>query len=165
MREHVGSMLARVAAERGAKKAAMEAKQNQSEQKEASPERGIVVPIKAVEEKGQKRRKLAPNLKPTEQTSPKRVQPRPKNKLQGTAESAKPAVAQSKPQQEPTAKLPKRKARFEERYKRVTTYLENDIYEKVQELHASGEIDRINNLVNTAVKLYLRKFYSYGNIE
>ncbi|ELK39426.1 hypothetical protein D478_24518 [Brevibacillus agri BAB-2500] len=147
-----------------ARKAAREAEAIQ-QQENASPERGIVVPIKTVEEKGQERRNLAPNLKPTEQASPKRVQPLPKNKLQGTAKSAKPAVTQPKPQQEPTAKVAKRKARFEERYRRVTTYLENDVYEKVQELHESGEIDRINNLVNTAVKLYLRKFYSYGNNE
>jgi hypothetical protein len=165
MRESIGSMLARVAAEHEAKLAAKETDQKQAEQKEDSPERGIVVPIKAGEEKGQERRKLAPNLKPTEQASPVRVQPRPKNKLQGTSVTTKPAVAQPKPQQEPTAKVPKRNTRFEERYRRITTYLENDVYEKVQELHESGEVDRINNLVNTAVKLYLRKFYGYGNIQ
>lgn len=165
MKENVGSMLARVATEHQAKKAAREPEQKQAEQSEAPPERGIIVPIKTVEEKGQERRNLTPNLKPTEQTSPKRVQPLPKNKLQGTAEAAKPAVAQPKPQQEPTAKLPKRKARFEERYRRVTTYLENDVYEKVQELHESGEIDRISNLVNTAVRLYLMKHYGYGSKE
>lgn len=163
MREDMRSVFARVAAEHQAKKAVMEAERSQSEQNEASPEKGIVLPIKAVEEKGQERRNLVPNLKPTEQTSPKRVHPRPKNKLQGTTETAKPAVAQPKQQQEPTAKLPRRKARFEERYRRVTTYLENDVYEKVQELHENGEIDRINNLVNTAVKLYLRKFYHFGS--
>lgn len=160
MREDMRTVFARVAAEHQAKKEARDAEQNQSEQNEASPERGIVVPIKAGEEKVKERRNLAPNLKPTEQTSPMRVQPRPKNKLQGTAQSAKPPAAQPKPQQEPTAKLPKRKARFEERYRRVTTYFENDVYEKVQELHESGEIDRIHNLVNVALKLYLRKFYS-----
>ncbi|MFS0555777.1 hypothetical protein [Brevibacillus reuszeri] len=165
MREDMRTVFARVAAEHQAKKEAREAEQKQADQIGASPEKGIVVPIKSGEEKVQERKKLAPNLKQTEQTSPKRVQPRPKNTLQGTADAAKPVVAQPKPQQEQTAKLPKRKARFEERYRRVTTYLENDVYEKVQELHESGEIDRINNLVNTAVKLYLRKYYSYGTNE
>jgi DNA polymerase/3'-5' exonuclease PolX len=35
----------------------------------------------------------------------------------------------------------------------------------VQKLYESGEIDRISNLVNTAVRLYLRKFYGYGKKE
>ena len=117
MREDMRTVFARVAAEHQAKKEAREAEQKEAVQSEASPERGIVVPIKAVEEKGQERRKLAPNLKLNEQESPKRVQPRPKNKLQGTVKAVKPAVSEPKPQQEPTAKLPKRKARFEERYK------------------------------------------------
>jgi len=163
MREDMRSVFARVAAERQAEKEARESKQKETEQNEASPERETVVPFKEGEENEQERRNLAPSLKPTEQASPVRVQPRPKNKLQGIAEAARTSVEQPKEQHEPTAMVPKRKARFEDRYKRVTTYLENDVYKKVQELHDSGEIDRINNLVNTAVKLYLRKFYGYGH--
>lgn len=51
MREDMRTVFARVAAEHQAKKAAMEAMeavQNHSEQNEASPERGIIVSIKAV---------------------------------------------------------------------------------------------------------------------
>lgn len=36
------------------------------------------------------------------------------------------------------------------------------MYDKVQQLYESGEIDRISNLVNTAVRLYLMKHYGYG---
>ncbi|MED1641974.1 hypothetical protein P4U99_01925 [Brevibacillus agri] len=114
-------------------------------------------------EKGKKRRVLVPNPRQTEQASPVRGQPGPKNKLQGTTEAVRTSVEQLQKQHEPTAMVPKRKARFEERYRRVTTYLENEVYEKVKELHEKGGIDRINNLVNTAVKLYLRKFYGYGH--
>lgn len=65
-----------------ARKAAQEAEAIQ-QQESTSPERGTVAPIKSVEEKAQERRKLAPNLKLTEQASPVRVQPRPKNKIDG----------------------------------------------------------------------------------
>lgn len=33
------------------------------------------------------------------------------------------------------------------------------------QLYESGEIDRISNLVNTAVRLYLMKHYGYGSKE
>lgn len=157
------SIFAKAIANYDAKKAKLEASQHQAQPTVSSPERGTVIPNKEGEENEQERRNLASSLKPTEQASPVRVQPRPKNKLQGIAEAARTSVEQPKEQHEPTAMVPKRKARFEERYRRVTTYLENDVYEKVQELHKKGEIDRINNLVNTAVKMYLRKFYGYGH--
>lgn len=157
------SIFAKAIANYDAKKAKLEASQHQAQPTESSPERGTVIPNKEGEENKQERRNLAPSLKPTEQASPVRVQPRPKNKLQGITEAARTSVERLREQQEPVEKVPKRKARFEERYRRITTYLENDVYEKVQELHEKGEIDRINNLVNTAVKLYLRKFYGYGH--
>jgi|GEM_PF-5848563 len=163
MRDDLRSAFARVTAQHEARKAAREAEEKQAEQIVPSPERGTVIPNKEGEENEQERRNLAPSLKPTEQASPVRVQPRPKNKLQGIAEAARTSVEHPKEIQDPAAKIPKRKARFEERYRRVTTYLEKEVYEKVQELHENGEIDRINNLVNTAVKLYLREFYGYGH--
>lgn len=44
---------------------------------------------------------------------------------------------------------------FEERHKRVTLYLENDLYLLVQELRAKGEITNLTRFVNKAIMYYL----------
>ncbi|WP_241752952.1 hypothetical protein [Brevibacillus agri] len=91
-----------------------------------------------------------------------RVKPRQTNKAEGTDKAFKAETVLPPSQHLSSMKIPKRQAPFENRYRRVTTYLENGVYDKVQQLYESGEIDRISNLVNTAVRLYLMKHYGYG---
>lgn len=51
-------------------------------------------------------------------------------------------------------------APFDERYQRITTYLEKTLYQRVQSLHKNGHINKITSLVNAAVKDYLDRHYS-----
>ncbi len=44
---------------------------------------------------------------------------------------------------------------FEERHKRVTLYLENDLYLLVQGLRVRGEITNLTRFVNRAIMYYL----------
>lgn len=55
----------------------------------------------------------------------------------------------------------KRSLPFEERYKRITTYLEKSLYEKIHKLYRQGEINKITDLVNTAVKEFVKKYYNH----
>lgn len=59
----------------------------------------------------------------------------------------------------PMIKPRKRRLKFEDRYKRITTFLENDLYDEVMELKETGEIDSIVQIVNDSIKLYLLKNY------
>ncbi|WP_340701057.1 hypothetical protein [Brevibacillus borstelensis] len=156
------SILARVLAQQEAKKAAQAA---ENQQQGASTERGNVVPLKAAEQKIQERGNHAPKPLEGQQAKPLRVKPRQTNKAEGTDKAFKAETVQPPSQQLSSMKIPKRQAPFEKRYRRVTTYLENGVYDKVQQLYESGEIDRISNLVNTAVRLYLMKHYGYGSKE
>lgn len=49
---------------------------------------------------------------------------------------------------------------FEERFKRVTTYLENDLYREVEALREQGRIINLKTLYNEALRDYLRKIHS-----
>ncbi|HEY8910780.1 MAG TPA: hypothetical protein VIM51_10955 [Desulfosporosinus sp.] len=45
--------------------------------------------------------------------------------------------------------------KFEERHKRITTYLENDLFRKVEALREQGKILSLTSLFNESVKDYL----------
>jgi len=47
--------------------------------------------------------------------------------------------------------------RFEERHKRVTTYLENDLYREIESLREQGKILNLKSLYNDALRDYLQK--------
>ena len=46
---------------------------------------------------------------------------------------------------------------FEERHKRVTTYIENDLYREIESLREQGRISNLKTLYNDALRDYLRK--------
>lgn len=46
--------------------------------------------------------------------------------------------------------------RFEERYRRVTTYLENDLFRQVESLREQGRILNLTALFNEAVREHLK---------
>jgi hypothetical protein len=50
----------------------------------------------------------------------------------------------------------KRKLKFEDKYHRLTTFLENDLYDMVMDMKESGEIDSILQIINDSVKQYLK---------
>ncbi|WP_019121121.1 hypothetical protein [Brevibacillus massiliensis] len=156
------SILARVLTQQEAKKAAQAA---ENQQQGASTERANVVPLKAVDKKFQERGNHSQKLPEGQQAKPLRVKPRQTNKAEGTDKAVKVDTVLPQSQQLSSMRIPKRQAPFEKRYRRVTTYLENGVYDKVQKLYESGEIDRISNLVNTAVRLYLMKHYGFGSKE
>jgi hypothetical protein len=156
------SILARVVAQQKAKKAAQAA---ENQQRRASTERGNVVPLKAVEQKIQERRNHPSKQTECQQSRLLKVKTRQTSKSEGTDKIGKPETVLPPSQQQSSMKIPKRQAPFEKRYRRITTYLEIGVYDKVQQLYEAGEIDRISNLVNTAVRLYLMKHYGYGSKE
>ncbi len=51
----------------------------------------------------------------------------------------------------------RRKLSFEERYKRLTTYIEVDLFAEVQALREQGKIRNVTQFFNEAVKNYLEK--------
>jgi len=51
---------------------------------------------------------------------------------------------------------------FEERYKRVTTYLERDLHARVQRLRASGRVASVTALYNAALREYIVRWYGEG---
>lgn len=55
--------------------------------------------------------------------------------------------------------VPPRGERFEDRYTRVTTYLENELHERVQRLRDSGRVVGVTALYNAALRQYLNKYY------
>lgn len=48
---------------------------------------------------------------------------------------------------------------FNERYERMTTYLEKPLFNRVHELHQQGEFPKIANLLNAAVQEYLDRHF------
>jgi hypothetical protein len=79
------------------------------------------------------------------------IKPRPKLLQARIAEAEKSGTAGMQ------APIPrKRKLKFEDKYHRLTTFLENDLYDKVIELKAKGYIDSIVQLINDSIKLYLK---------
>lgn len=59
------------------------------------------------------------------------------------------------------AKTPKQKQRktFEEKYKRMTTYVRRPLHRKIQLLKESGKIRTITDFVNDAFKEYIESHY------
>ncbi|MGO0063853.1 hypothetical protein ACTID9_28290 [Brevibacillus fluminis] len=147
---------AKIIADQHAKKTVREVDKTPSD---SSPEKETIEGDKFARHKVQENRILAPKLKPEEQATSTVIAYPASTKVKSPSQTTALENEYRGKHQEVERNFPRRRARFEERFKRVTTYLENDVYEKVQELYESGEIDRINNLVNTAVKLHLRKFY------
>ena len=49
--------------------------------------------------------------------------------------------------------------RFEERYHRVTTYLENELFRQVESLREQGKILNLTALFNQALHTYLKQNY------
>jgi len=52
--------------------------------------------------------------------------------------------------------VPTKKLAFEEKHKRLTTYIENDVHELIVELKNKGEIRTITDFVNEAFKEYIK---------
>lgn len=55
--------------------------------------------------------------------------------------------------------IPRKRLPFEQRYQRVTTYLENGLFGRIEELRGRGEIVSITALYNGALGEYLEKYY------
>ncbi|MFZ5651828.1 MAG: hypothetical protein ACOY4I_13375 [Bacillota bacterium] len=49
--------------------------------------------------------------------------------------------------------------RFEERYRRVTTYLENGLFREVESLRERGKILNVTAMFNEAVREHIQKHY------
>jgi len=54
---------------------------------------------------------------------------------------------------------PKRRLRHEEKYDRVTLYLEKHVHKTVQQRYNSGEVENLSAFFNAAVKEYLAKHF------
>ncbi|MCM3593518.1 hypothetical protein M4D58_23120 [Brevibacillus borstelensis] len=154
------SPLARVVAQLNAKKASQDAA---NQRQGTSTETANVVPPKESEQKIQEIGNLGSKPVAGEASRPLRVRPFQAKKTEKLNDVGNKPITTSKQLSE--EKIPKRQAPFEKRYRRMTTYLENGVYDKVQQLYEAGEIDRISNLINTAVKLYLMKHYLYSSTE
>lgn len=77
-----------------------------------------------------------------------------------SATSHGPAPSRPTPSQEAanTAE-PKRRLRHEEKYDRITLYLEKRVHNELRELYDSGEVENLSALFNAAVKDYLAKHF------
>ncbi|THF82105.1 hypothetical protein [Cohnella fermenti] len=64
------------------------------------------------------------------------------------------------PSPKPSQSLPRRQPPFNERYERMTTYLEKSLFNQIHELHQQGEFPKIASLINAAVREYLDRHYS-----
>ena len=53
--------------------------------------------------------------------------------------------------------------KFEDRHRRVTTYLENDIFGEVELLRDHGEILNLTAFFNDAVRAYLKENFGKGS--
>ncbi|MEF3309599.1 hypothetical protein PV433_11920 [Paenibacillus sp. GYB004] len=61
---------------------------------------------------------------------------------------------------DPVARPLERKTQpFNERYERITTYLEKPLFRRVHDLHQRGEIAKIAGIFNAAVRDYLDRYY------
>ncbi|MDI3534918.1 MAG: hypothetical protein PWQ82_1283 [Thermosediminibacterales bacterium] len=55
--------------------------------------------------------------------------------------------------------LPPKQPPFEQRYHRITTYLEKEIHQKIKELKTSNKISSITVLINIALKEFIDRYY------
>jgi len=56
--------------------------------------------------------------------------------------------------------VPPKALPFEERYQRVTTYLEKGLHERIQHLRSSGRVASVTALYNAALRQYINKYYN-----
>lgn len=52
-----------------------------------------------------------------------------------------------------------RREPFEERYRRVTIYLEKSLHARVQELRRSSRVGSVTALYNAALRQYINRYY------
>ncbi|MBJ6360913.1 hypothetical protein ACFOQM_06315 [Paenibacillus sp. GCM10012307] len=98
-------------------------------------------------------RKAIPSSKRQPVLRPKGNPPSVPMPLAGARSDETPSSSES-----PTP-LPKKAPPFSERYRRMTTYLENPLFHRVHALHRQGEFPKIANLLNSAVREYLDRHY------
>lgn len=55
--------------------------------------------------------------------------------------------------------VPARDEPFEQRYRRVTTYLEKNLHKRVQELRKTGTVASVTALYNAALREYINRYY------
>lgn len=97
--------------------------------------------------------KVSPFASTSKQESPPGSAP-----LAATVAPAVPSDAQAE-SPKPGVQGDKRRIRFEERYDRITLYLEKPVHSRVRELYGRGDIDNMSEMFNAAVKNYLSEHY------
>jgi len=50
-----------------------------------------------------------------------------------------------------------KKQTFDEKYQRVTTYIDRKLYTKIQSLKKQGKLEKMTDFINLAIKEYLEK--------
>ena len=60
---------------------------------------------------------------------------------------------------DPINRPSKRALRFEERYKRLTTYVDRDLDQQIQQLRDQGHILTMTEFINSAIQEYLRTHF------
>jgi len=78
---------------------------------------------------------------------------------EGTGERRKIRLPQSTGGQPAAGPVPPRAEPFEQRYRRVTTYLEKPLHARVQELRRSGRVASVTALYNAALREYINRYY------
>jgi hypothetical protein len=58
----------------------------------------------------------------------------------------------------PSAQVKKR-PRFDERYRRITTYLEDSVHKHLEKLYIEGKVQKKTDFINAAVKEYITNHY------
>ena len=79
---------------------------------------------------------------------------------EGTGGRRKIRLLQSKGGQPGAAPVPPRAEPFAERYRRVTTYLERGLHERVWLLRSSGRVGSVTALYNAAQRQYVKRHYN-----
>ena len=59
----------------------------------------------------------------------------------------------------------KAKPRFEDSHRRMTTYVREDLYRRIQSLRDTGDIPKVTNFVNDALEASLNKRYPETSLE
>ncbi len=79
---------------------------------------------------------------------------------EGTGERRKIKLPQKSTGGQPEAgPVPPRAEPFEQRYRRVTTYLERELHARVRELRKTGTVDSVTALYNAALREYINRYY------
>ncbi|WP_339279097.1 hypothetical protein NYE40_23905 [Paenibacillus sp. FSL W8-1187] len=114
-----------------------------------------------------KPRKARPVSKPNAASKPKSVLrpkstpvPTPQAPAGPAAERPPAGPADKSDRPDPGHKPLERKSPpFDERYARITTYLEKPLFRRVHDLHQRGEFTKIASLLNAAVREYLDRHF------